>query len=395
MRFTDLRRYGLLAVLAMGLALLIAACGSSSKTSSSSSSAGTGSSSSSTAASGNSALASATAAFNKFHTPVGFTTIPPVGKTIPKGKTIDFVICGPASCVPPATFTTRAAHLLGWNVKVINGGLTPQANKAAMDQAIANKPSAVVYEGLSSAVFQPELATLKADKIPTIAWQTVDKTQLPLRWTIPGPSQYTIISKMAAAAAVVAIGGKGTIGHIAVPTFPIYQYTIDPEFNAAVKQYCPACTVKTYDLPATSIGTDSASRIVSWLQGNSDVKVIVHDVGLTALGVNAAMKGAGITDVKQVNLYGTVANLPDIKDGQELAMIPDPFQEMGYEIVDSLARYFTGGSPQTTINLTAPGVTWTSSNVPAAVGNELPPSQPGFQKLFLKAWGLPANTPTG
>ena len=63
--------------------------------------------------------------------------------------------------------------------------------------------------------------------------------------------------------ATIAIGGKGTIGHIAVPTFPIYQYTIDPEFNAAVKQYCPACTVKTYDLPATSIGTDSASRIVS------------------------------------------------------------------------------------------------------------------------------------
>lgn len=377
-------RYGLVAV-ALGVALVLAACGSSS----SSSSAGGGSTSASgTAAAGNSGLAQAQADLTKFQTPQGFTTIPPVGKPIPTGKKIDYIICGPASCVPPATFTTAAAHLLGWTVKVINGGLTPEQNKAAMDQAIQDKPDAVVFEGLDSSVFQPELAKLKSMKIPTQAWQTTDTPALPGFWVTPGPSHYPLVAKMAAAAAVVAVGGKGNIGHIAVPAFPIYKNTIDPLFNKAVAAYCPSCKVTTYDLPPTSIGKDAASRIVNFLQGNSDVKAIVHDVGLTALGVDAAMKGAGITDVKQINLYGTVANLPDIKAGTEFAMIPDPFQEMGYEVIDGFARSFTGGNPQQTVDLTAPAVTWTKSNVPAPQGNELPPSQPGFQALFKKAWGL-------
>jgi ribose transport system substrate-binding protein len=112
------------------------------------------------------------------------------------------------------------------------------------------------------------------------------------------------------------------------------------------------------------------------------------DNGLISLGLDAAMRGAGITGVKQVAIYGASANLPDIQSGTLFAMVPDPYQEMGWMVVDSLARQFTGGKVQDTVDLTAPAITWTKDNVPPAQGNQLAPSQPGFQSEFTKAWGL-------
>jgi ABC-type sugar transport system substrate-binding protein len=365
------------------LALIVAACGSSSDSSGGSTSASTTASST-----GSAGYKQAQTDYKQFQTAQGLTDVPAIGKAVPKGKTIDFVTCGPAACLPPATFTKEAAAKLGWNVKVINGGLDPESNKNAMAQAVKDSPDAVVFEGLDSSVFQAELKQLKAKKIPTIGWQTTDAPSLPDLYVIPGPSHYPLLAKAAAASAMVAGAGKPVIGHIAVPTFPIYKNTIDPEFNKAVKAYCPDCKVKTFDMPVTSIGKDSATRIVNFLRSNNDINVLVHDQDATALGLAPALKGASITGIKNVGIYPTAANLPNLADGSEDTLLPDPFHEMGYLVVDSLARSFTGGSPQQSIDLTAPVAAWTKDNAPQAEGNQLPASQPGFEQLFLKAWGV-------
>jgi ribose transport system substrate-binding protein len=375
--------------LAVGLALVVpaltvAACGSSDSGSSGDAPASTAASSSSASA----GYTQAQADYKQFQTAQGLGTVPPIGKAVPKGKTIDFVTCGPAACLPPATFTKEAASKLGWNVKVINGGLDPESNKNAMDQAVKDNPDAVVFEGLDSSVFQSELKQLKAKKIPTIGWQTTDTPSLPDLYVIPGPSHYPLLAKAAAASAMVAGNGKPVIGHIAVPTFPIYKNTIDPEFDKAVKAYCPDCTIKTFDMPVTSIGKDSATRIVNFLRSNSKINVLVHDQDATALGLSPALKGASITGIKNIGIYPTAANMPNLQDGSETTLLPDPFHEMGYLVVDSLARGFTGGSPQDSIDLTAPVIAWTKDNAPEAVNNQLPPAEPGFEQKFLKAWGV-------
>ncbi|QEC50558.1 sugar ABC transporter substrate-binding protein [Baekduia soli] len=288
----------------------------------------------------------------------------------------------------PATFTKAAASKLGWSVKVINGGLTPEQNKNAMDQAVKDSPDAVVFEGLDSSVFQSEIKTLKDKKIPTIGWQTTDTPSLPDFYVIPGPSHYDLLTQAAAAAAMVAGKGKPVIGHIAVPTFPIYKNTIDPAFDKAVAGYCPDCKVKTFDMPVTSLGKDSATRIVNFLRSNRDINVLVHDQDATALGLAPALKGASITGISNVGIYPTAANLPNLADGSETALLPDPFAEMGYLVVDSLARVFTGGDPATSVALTAPVVLWTKDNAPQPVNNALPAAQPGFEQKFLTAWGV-------
>lgn len=376
----------LIVALVIAVAGIVAGCGSSKSgsTSTASSSSG-GSSSSSSSGSASGGLAQAQADFQKYQTPTGLEGLTKIGKTIPSGKSVDFVICGPAECVPPATDFTQAATILGWHVKTIDGGIDPGSNKAAMDEAVRDHPSAVIYEGLDSSVFQPEIATLKSDKIPVIAWQTTDTPAPPNFLVIPGGSHYKLVTKMMAAAAMVATNGKPDVGFIAVPAFPIYANEIDPEFKAAVKSYCSSCQVHEYDMPVPALGKNATSLAVNFVRANPGINVLVMDQDVVSLGLKAALAGAGLSSVKDVGLYGSAANLPNVADGAEFALVPDPYVEMAYLDADALARLFTGQNPVEDMNTTAPAVIWTKSNLPSTT--TLEPNLPSYKSIFLSLWG--------
>jgi ribose transport system substrate-binding protein len=365
-------------------ALLIAACGSSSNTTSSSSqsSNSSGSSSSGTSSAG---YTQAQADFKTFQTAQGLQGLTPVGKPIPSGKTIDFVVCGPAECLSPSTDFTKAATTLGWHVKVINGGLDPASNQAAMTQAVRDHPDAVIFEGLDSAVFQPQLAQLQAAKIPVIAWQTTDTPHPPNFLVIPGPTHYDLVTKMMAAAAMVATNGKPDVGFVSVPAFPIYPKMIDPKFKAAMKAYCPTCQIHEYPMPATALGKNATSLAVNFARSNSGINVLVMDQDSVSLGIGAQLKSAGLGSVKDIGLYPSSANLPNLTDGSEFALIPDPFLEMAYLDADALSRIFTGQSPVQDMTTTAPAAIWTKSNVPSTT--TLAPTLSTYQSVFAKLWG--------
>ena len=336
------------------------------------------------AASGGSGFAAAKADFKKFETPQGLQGLPKIGKPIPKGKKIDFVICGPAECVPPSTDFTTAAKRLGWSVKTIDAGIDPASAQSAMAETVRDHPNAVIYEGIDSAVFQPQLKQLKSMHIPVIAWQTTDPTKIPTNMTIPGPSHYKLVTKMMAAAAMVAAGGKPDVAFIAVPAFPIYKNTIDPEFKAAMKSYCPSCQVHEYDMPVASLGKDATQRAVNFVRANPGVNVLINDQDSVALGLKGQLAGAGVSNVKIIGLYPSAANLPNLTDGNEFALIPDPYLEMAYLDADALARIFTGQSPKPDITTTAPASIWTKSNVPST--KTLKATLPNYLSIFTKLW---------
>ena len=104
--------------------------------------------------------------FEERPTSVGIET--PVGKPIPEGKTIDFIQCGVPACKTEGELFEAAADELGWTIKSINAGTTPEEIKAAYDQAIKDEPDAVLGSGYPRALFEPEIAQLKAKNIPVI-----------------------------------------------------------------------------------------------------------------------------------------------------------------------------------------------------------------------------------
>lgn len=368
-------------------AFAVTACGSSSSgsgaTTGTAANAASGTATSSSS-SGSSGFAAVQTDFKKFQTPQGLQGLPKIGKPIPTGKKIDFVICGPAECVPPSTDFTAAAKLLGWSVKTIDAGVDPASSQSAMAETVRDHPDAVIYEGIDSSVFQPQLKQLRAMHIPVIAWQTTDPTTIPTNMTIPGPSHYKLVTKMMAVAAMVAANGKPDIAFIAVPAFPIYKNTIDPEFKAAMKSICPTCQVHEYDMPVASLGKDATQRAVNFVRGNPGVNVLINDQDSVALGLKAQLAGAGLTNVKIIGLYPSAANLPNLPNGDEFALIPDPYLEMAYLDADALARIFTGQSPKPDITTTAPAAIWTKSNVPSTT--KLEATLPNYQSIFKKLW---------
>src|ERR1700742_2930354 len=78
-----------------------------------------------------------------------------VGKAIPTGKTLDWVVCGSPLCTVLTPALSSAAAALGWKVVAIPGGLTPETILDAWNQAVANHPDAVMGSGFPAAVFQP------------------------------------------------------------------------------------------------------------------------------------------------------------------------------------------------------------------------------------------------
>src|SRR5919198_169492 len=160
-QFPSRRLVALLTVLAV--AVVAAGCGSSSKSSTSSGS-GSGSGSSSEAAFPE--AAQATAKMQQRPTSIGLTE--PVGKKIPTGKTIDFIQCGVPACKVEGDILAEATKLLGWNMKRINAGATPETIKAAYQQAINDKPDAVLGSGFPKVIDAAELAQLKKMNIPVV-----------------------------------------------------------------------------------------------------------------------------------------------------------------------------------------------------------------------------------
>lgn len=334
-----------------------------------------------------SGYAQAKADFKTYLSPQGLQGLTKIGKPIPTGKSIDFVICGPAECVPPATDFTQAATILGWHVKVIDAGIDPGSNIAAMQQTVRDHPAAVIYEGLASTVFQPQLAALKAAHIPVIAWQTTDTPKPPDFLVVPPATNqhYVLITKMAAAAAMVAGNGKPDVAAVIIPGFPITA-VLKANFQSAFRAYCPTCKLKFDPLPVASLGSNDTSLVVNFVRANPGINVVVMDGNDTpSLGLKAALAGAGLDNIKDVGIYPSAANLPNLASGAEFALIPDPFLEMGYLDADALARIFTGQSPAVDMKTTAPAVIWTKNNVPSLTHQA--PTVADTKAIFEKLWG--------
>lgn len=337
---------------------------------------------------GGSVLAQAEEEFEKFQTPVGLEGLPKIEKAIPSGKKVTFVTCAPAACAPPGKYFEQSANILGWKTKVVNAGETPSSEQEAMQNTVNEKPDAVVIEGLDPSVVTDQVEALKNEGVTVLLWQIAGvENEVPKLYTIPGPSHYEEITKAMAAASVVAGGEEAVIGHMTVPAFPIYKETIDPEFNKAVEELCPKCKVEDYEIPISALGKNATQLITNFVRGHSGMNVIVNDQDVTGLGLDAALKAAGLSEVKIIGLYPTEANYPDLEAGTEFALLPDPYHEIAALCVDSLARIYTGGSPEPDIKTTAPVVIWTEENLPEYSPGQEPPVVENWEEIFKEIWG--------
>jgi ribose transport system substrate-binding protein len=315
----------------------------------------------------------------------------PLDTAIPKGKTIAYIECGSPACVVNGVALKQAVSAVGWKLTTINAGLTVQTIQSAWQQAVVDHPNAVITSGVSRALFNPELAKLKAAGIPVIDMTTADPPGNGLTAVFGWGSQWTSQGNILADYMLVNSGGK-----------PLHELNVNVSAyanismisDAVAKQLraqCSSCTTATLNVPVTSIGTDLASRITSYLSSHPSINWVYVGFADMMTGLPAALSAAGLGNVKIVTIDRTTASEEYINQGQSLVMSAGfDVSEMMWRSVDFLLRLWTGKSTaQDTAMNGLPLWVVTKANQPAGEASTgYYPFVVSYPAIYKKLWGV-------
>lgn len=317
------------------LVVCIAAAGCSSSS---------GGSSSATGEVDKAGLAAATAYLKTVtHAPKDIGLTVPLSKKPAPGKTIVAIGNGAPTNTEITNGIVEGAEALGWKVKVVNTDGTPEGDQKAMSAAIQLKPDGISVSSLERSVIGRQLKEAEAAGIPVSANATTDQ---------PGPDLFDASiadvhqlddwGKMVAAYVVSKSGGKANIAVFSLPAIGILQRFVT-SFMANVKQWCPSCRLKEVPQQFGDLGTKTPGSVVSTLQRSPNTNWAVFGVGDMTLGVESALKAAGLSGkVRIVGLGGSAKNVASVKAGTEDAWTAYPFRAIGFRVIDIFARKFNG-----------------------------------------------------
>jgi ribose transport system substrate-binding protein len=387
-------------ILLVGLVLVIAGCGGGSSTTSAgeetgtSESAGAGESESAggteeEGSSSESAFPKAAKENEEFEerpTSVGIET--PVGKPIPKGKTIDFIQCGVPACKTEGELFEAAAKELGWTIKSINAGTTPEEIKAAYGQAIKDEPDAVLGSGYPRSLFNPEIEQLKAKNIPVIEFFVEEEAGNGITAVIGGIPTTEVQGQMMASYILAhSTDEEMEIGAVNAQGFETVTGTIE-SVEKVFGEECPGCQVKKLEAPLTAIGKDLPQRIASFLTANPGIEWTTVGYNDMMTGLPTALKGAGVEDAKMTTVNINTAIAPYLENGEYLqATMGTSFPEVYWRGIDLLARLFAGVDYKEDLDdTTLPYWTITQESLPTT--EEEFPVVEDYEDQFRKLWGV-------
>jgi ABC-type sugar transport system substrate-binding protein len=275
--------------------------------------------------------------------PTELQTTEKIGKEVPTGKTIDWIVCGVPECTALTQPLTDAAAALGWTVKPIDGGLSPETVLAAWNLAVQNKPDAVVATGFPSVMFADPLAKLQAAGIPVVQGYVTEDAD-PAKGIIAviagGGDTFQNQGKYEADFVLGRIGDKANTVFLGGSTFPGIDAVIEG-YKAEYSRLCAGCKFDSLDIAGDTIGTTLPTNVVAYLTSHPDVNYIVLGIGSMVLGLPDALKAANL-DVKIVGTAPSATTAQMVKDGDIDGIIMLQQGDSMWQMVDALARHFAG-----------------------------------------------------
>jgi ribose transport system substrate-binding protein len=391
-------------VLAAG-ALLAAGCGSSSKSSSSaaSSAASAASSAVSSAASAassavssavssassavaNAGLAAAQAEVAKYtDRPTKITLTEPVGKPIPTGKVIYQVTCGAEACDAEAQMIKSATDILGWTLKTLHTNGTPQEIQAAWQQVVRDKPDGVMYTAQPRSEIDQYIKQAAANGTKIAACCIVEPATDGITYTTSTPEQAADLAKVMAAWPIVDAAKSGNMKpgavYLNVPDFTILS-AAGKQMKTSYNEYCSDCEYNELDIGLADL-QGAPDQVVSFLRAHPNTKYVIQSTDSVFLGLPAALKAAGLNDIKIFGEGPSTANQANIASGVQAGTMAFAFYENMFAGVDALARAFVGVPQETTF--TPPNWILTKDNIPSP--NQYFPVVPTSLQQFKALWG--------
>lgn len=280
-----------------------------------------------------------------------------------------------------------AARVIGWNVRVIDGGGTPAGIQAAMSDAVALRPSGIVIGGFDPNSTSQQVARAGAARIPLIGWHAV---------AAPGPSRRpalftnvtTKVEDVARVSAQWVISrSNGTAG---VVVFTDASIPFAKNKSELIRKELAACSgvkllaYQNIPIPDASSRTPrEVSSLLSRFQDRWTYSVAINDLYFAdaAPAFRAAgRKGSG----PPFNIGagdGDPSAFQRINSEQyQSATVPEPLSQQGWQIVDEFNRAFSGRPAS---GYVAPVHITTVGNSDGATAWD--PS--GYQEAYRKIWG--------
>ena len=241
----------------------------------------------------------------------------------------------------------EAAKAAGWTLRILDGRGEISSRTAALNQAIALKPDGVVVGGFDALEQNASLASLKEAGIPYVGWHATVE---------PGPDAKTgmfanvntriaDVAQTASDLAIVASGGKAGVVIFGDSN---YEMAIGKArmMEAAIKK-CSGCTVLSLeDSPMTEASTRMPQLTTSLLQRFGDkwtYSLAVNDLYYDFMGPSLSAVGKAGTDAPY-NISagdGSESAFQRIRGKQnQIATVPEPLQEQGWQLIDELNRAF-------------------------------------------------------
>ena len=365
---------------------VVAGCGggSSSSVSETTSGSSEGEASTTAAETGNSAIEAKLAPYLEFTKKI--STPGPLEK-LPEGSEIEFLECSALPCKQEGEGFKKGAALLKLKYKSLSSGFTPENFKSAVEQAVQDKPDAVLLSAIPPSYVKPQLEELKNEGVIVADWATetpppglVDVFLLsPKYWESDGEAMARYVTLNRGANSNVLFVNQSVIN------FPNY---ISKGIKRALKAECAECSFSELDSSPEELGTKLPTAVVSELQKNPSINSVIFAYGAMTLGFPQALKAAGIEEqVSYISQSPSKNNLEDLKSGTEEANLASNETYFSYYVLDSVARALNGEPVPNRENMQT-GWFITGEDVTFDPTKEYWEPVPNFEAQFEEAWGV-------
>jgi ribose transport system substrate-binding protein len=281
----------------------------------------------------------------------------------------------------------EAARVIGWNVRVIDGGGTPAGIQAAMSDAVALRPSGIVIGGFDPDSTSQQVARARAAGIPLVGWHAVAS---------PGPSRRpelfsnvtTDVEDVARISAQWVIAHSG--GDAGVVIFTDASIPFARNKSELIRKELATCSgvellaYENIPIPDASSRTPrEVSSLLSRFRDRWTHSVAINDLYFAdaAPVLRAAGKegsgppfniGAGDGDPSAFQRVDS--------EQYQAATVPEPLSLQGWQIVDEFNRAFSGRPAS---GYVAPVHIATADNSDGATAWN--PS--GYREAYRSIWG--------
>ncbi|MBY4275386.1 substrate-binding domain-containing protein [Rhodococcus fascians] len=264
----------------------------------------------------------------------------PIAAKIPTAKTILWINAGAASSNLNKRIYEQATELLGWKLTIINTDGSAGETKNAWEQAVQQKPDAVLDSGSPKELFASELAQLQAQGTLVVVNTATFEAGDGIIAVLGGIADAVRTGELLGAWLVDDSQGAGSALVVNSPSYD-YLNRVSTSVKDTVAQRCPTCSTESMDVSFAQLANVN-SQIVAYLSSHRDVQYVVLSTDNLGHGLSSALAAAGLSDVKIIGAGPDDTSWGYLKSGATSADITFGYYEIGFSMIDALARSFAG-----------------------------------------------------